>query len=115
MQTKHTPGRLFYWPNRNCRLQVGPSTNYTVAEMCITPLEGQYANALRLVACWNACDGISTETLEASDNMAEFARRMLIQRDELLAICQSVVENGIGASDLAAMRAAIAKVKGGAA
>jgi hypothetical protein len=32
----------------------------------VDPSKKMDANARRLVACWNACDGISTETLEAS-------------------------------------------------
>ena len=47
--SKHTPGPWYFLPDRNGRLQVGPSINYTVAEMCVTPLEGQEANA-RLIA-----------------------------------------------------------------
>ena len=47
--SKHTPGPWSIWPDTNSRLQVGPSTNYSVAEMCITPLDGQEANA-RLIA-----------------------------------------------------------------
>ena len=49
MKTQHTPGPWYFLPDRNGRLQVGPSINYTVAEMCVTPLEGQEANA-RLIA-----------------------------------------------------------------
>ena len=40
---------------------------------------------------------------------------MVEQRDELLAICERVVENGIGFSDVKAMKEAIASAKGGAA
>ena len=47
--SRHTPGPWYFLPDRNGRLQVGPSINYTVAEMCVTPLEGQEANA-RLIA-----------------------------------------------------------------
>jgi hypothetical protein len=47
--SKHTPGTWFTWTDQNGCLQVGPSTNYTVAQMWSTPLEGQEANA-RLIA-----------------------------------------------------------------
>jgi len=40
------------------------------------------ANARRLVACWNACDGVTTELLES--NPAPFSR-LREERDELLA------------------------------
>lgn len=41
-------------------------------------------DARRIVACVNACEGLNTDALEGNDNMATFARRMLLQRDELL-------------------------------
>ena len=47
--TKHTPGPWIVWPDNNNRLQVGQSTNYTVAQMMQTPIHGQEANA-RLIA-----------------------------------------------------------------
>lgn len=46
------------------------------------------ANIRRLVACWNACDGISTQNLEDNLSVKELADRYnaaLAQRDELLA------------------------------
>lgn len=77
-------------------------------------------NARRLVACWNLCEIVPTENIEELSAYGLFrvlAQTELykMQRDELVAICQSVLDRGIGASDLAAMRSAIAKVKGGAA
>lgn len=42
------------------------------------------ANARRLVACWNACNGIDLEYLEGDDSLPHFARRMMEQRDDLL-------------------------------
>ena len=61
--SKHTPGPWFFLHDRNGRLQVGPSINYTVAEMCVTPLEGQEANA-RLIAA-------APELLEALTDCVE--------------------------------------------
>jgi hypothetical protein len=45
------------------------------------------ANARRLAACWNACEGLSTEALERSDVLSAMNQRHLmvsIQRDDLL-------------------------------
>ena len=42
------------------------------------------SNARRIVACVNACAGIDTAYLESPDNLATYARRMAVQRDELL-------------------------------
>jgi len=46
------------------------------------------ANARRLVACWNAFDGLDTELVESMVNVPEFFFKqveLLAQRDELLA------------------------------
>jgi hypothetical protein len=53
------------------------------------------ANARRLVACWNACEGISTEALEGDDaprKLREDRDLLLAQRDELLAQLKKVRE-----------------------
>lgn len=45
----------------------------------------------------------------ALDSLKAMAQQLQDERDELLLICKSVVGNGIGASDVKAMRNAIAK------
>ena len=81
-----------------------------------------HENGRRLVACWNACDGITTERLEDLGKPLlghligcdERAARMVKERDELLTALR-VAEEAVG--DLKALevvRAAIAKVQGGA-
>ena len=90
------------------------------------------ANAERLVACWNACDGIDTADLNAGSVSIiqkmhdEAAKRVLAQRDELLAALNMLKAADFGAnvktaddernmdSVAAFARAAIAKVEGGA-
>ena len=81
------------------------------------------ANARRIVACVNACEGWSTMFLESviisgrgplqklSDETVLALHKAEQQRDELLAICRNVVERGIGASDVRAMEAAIANAE----
>lgn len=90
------------------------------------------ANANRLVACWNACDGISTDLLEnivitgdtiASrfNSRAKYEREITRQRDELLAALKHI--EGLALADewrdlpeiAKQARAAIAKAEGGAA
>lgn len=47
------------------------------------------ANARRLVACWNSCNGISTENLENNIPIKELVKKyndVIVQRDELLGI-----------------------------
>ena len=49
------------------------------------------ANARRIVACVNACAGIDNVYLGSQENLAAYARRMTIQRDELLAALKDVL------------------------
>lgn len=93
------------------------------------------ANAARLVACWNACDGIDTADLKSGSVSIihklhdEAAKRVLAQRGELLAALKQAADEmeraekvllrecGIGVVNLLEIkssRAAIAKVEGGA-
>lgn len=57
------------------------------------------ANARRLAACWNACDGVRTDFLEMlaamPDQEVASYERLLAQRDELLALLRQ------GRNDLA--------------
>lgn len=92
------------------------------------------ANAERIAACWNACQGIDTADLKAGSVSIihklhdEAAQRVLAQRDELLAALQGIIgyfDSGnsvdvsqatikAGSDEVKAARAAIAKVEGGA-
>ena len=52
------------------------------------------ANARRLVACWNAFDGLDTEQIESMVNVPSFFFKhieLLAQRDELLAMLNRAV------------------------
>ena len=75
-------------------------------------------NARHLVACWNACEGIDTEYLEGDDSLPHYARRLMAQRDELLAALQEADKDfereGFGEESpyRAPIRAAIAKAEG---
>jgi hypothetical protein len=54
------------------------------------------ADARRLVACWNACDGLSTENLEGNIPVKELARRYnaaLRQREELLTALKDLADS----------------------
>lgn len=48
------------------------------------------ANARRIVACVNACEGIGTETLETERSYVRGRRGLLDQRDELAAALRTV-------------------------
>lgn len=67
----HTKGKLV------CRRSAVYETIYTEDGVLLgfigqEPLTQSAANAKRFVACWNACDGVSTETLEAKRGMFAF-------------------------------------------
>ena len=76
-------------------------------------------NSRRLTACWNACDGISTENLEYNLPVKELAQQyneVIRQRDELLAALEDIAQHtGLGHPIANFARKAIGSVKGGAA
>lgn len=77
------------------------------------------ANARRIVACVNACEGISTENLEYGLPVKELVQQCneaIWQRDELLAALEEIAQHaGLGHQIANFARKAIASVKGGAA
>jgi hypothetical protein len=121
MSTQHTQGRLeaigdvILFPPQN-----GAFRGFNL-EGCPNP----EANARRLVACWNACEGVPTEMLE--EYPAPFTE-LHAQRDELLEALELAMpaleamrkqwprsphDDSLDVVEVAI--AAIAKVKGGAA
>lgn len=82
--------------------------------------EKNTANARRLVACWNAADGIPTAELEAAADgrLLNIFEGLIRERDELLDALTHAVEIAEAKrsgtwDDLLQYRAAIARVKGG--
>lgn len=84
-------------------------------------------DARRLVACWNAFEGLDTEMVESMVNVPEFFFKhtdLLAQRDELMAACKLFIayDNNDATDGVAMMiaynnavtaaRAAIAKAEG---
>lgn len=125
----HTPGRLAVthnsWEVSTLHCEGGEVAQVridsTVDEDTQQYLESvKEDNARRLAACWNACDGLPTESLEklgtldrASVEMNVFRAHLLAQRDELLKALEFFLKWGRcqKAEDMA--RAAIAKAEGG--
>jgi hypothetical protein len=101
---KHTQGKLeiagatVLW-SREAKEIVGavgepiqPVVRYQPVTASSENFEKAAANAERLKACWNACEGIPTEALEQSANVEQSradkffaAGRAIQERDELLA------------------------------
>lgn len=75
-------------------------------------------DARRMVAAWNACDGIGTLMLEKAEKMLTFnVRELMAQRDELLSLLSEVSKNFTREDDLpkgllSRIDAAIAKAEG---
>ena len=89
MSAQHTPGRLRLFPVGDNLEFLCPATEDGESILTITH-EGNTSFAVvlsdmkarRLVACWNACDGVPTELLEAYP--APFSQ-LRAQRDDMLA------------------------------
>lgn len=81
------------------------------------------ANARRIAACWNACEGIETDRLEEAPplrNLAEHVDLVVAQRDKLLELlnelrCNFTCDDDLPDNLLPRIDAAIAKAEGGAA
>lgn len=103
---KHTPGKLVQagldTKTSLYMREVRDENNCLVAFSGSLPAEQAHANARRLVACWNACDGISTDALERVANSGQNMATAATNEAELLAT-------------IAIIEAAIAKLKSGAA
>ena len=128
MSEQHTPGRL-----KNVKHSIYSDAGYSIALTLLTRSslgeEHDEANARRLVACWNACDGLSTEHIEAigtrGDTLAgmllafrESESELMAQRNELLEALKHI--EGVALADewrdlpeiAKHARAAIQKVEG---
>lgn len=130
MSENHTKGRLVLGPHGAIR--GGPVIRFmngsaqeqvamTTGAVWMGPGE-HVANARRLVACWNACDGIPTDALEkgrlsrdafeAEESRADKAEA---ERDALLDVLKRCREMVNHPDAVAVVDAAIAKAEGGAA
>lgn len=88
MSGQHTPGRLTVHSTLP-KVIFTPDGQLCIAKTfnCV-PEDEAVANARRLVACWNACDGLSTDQIESMVNMAAFFFKhieLMAERDKLLA------------------------------
>ena len=134
MSEKHTPGNLILEHGADI-VTFEDGRIIDVASVYCHAIDGRSeANAERLVACWNACQGIDTADLKSGSvsiiqKLHDYvAQRVLEQRDELLAALQGIIgyfDSGnsvdvsqatikAGSDEVKAARAAIAKVEGGA-
>ena len=84
-ENKHTPGPwVIGRPPPNGEQTIGDKNGLMVAVATTGYGVNSEANARRIVACVNACAGITTEQLERSKSLDEFMRSMKVieqQRD----------------------------------
>lgn len=118
--TSHTPGRLKvqhpHAGNRGWEIAFEPG----LEQVCQNVTE---ANARRLVACWNACEGLDTDKLERFGLGTAFGSEIFelrAQRDELLEAVNRLLSwertgHQVRSEDIAFAQQAIARVEGGAA
>lgn len=122
MDARYTPGPWKIWSHPK-GFRVGESENKPVAEIFPTLfVEKEEANARRIAACWNACEGVSTGELVDIANtggmlgLREDVARIACQRDELLEALKGLMalsDHRVDLRDAAKdARAAIAKATG---
>jgi hypothetical protein len=121
MEAKFTPGKLktSYTHLRHVLTDGGFVLAVCSADPGLTTTQ---ANARRIVACWNACEGLYTESLERNEPLAaqivksaNAAHIAAQQRDELLeALVDLVALYPLDSTDaiITSARAAIAKATG---
>lgn len=117
MSAKHTKGPWRYKHEPGCYPELMASDYATVALFAVEP---SLANARRIVACVNACDGIPTAWLEGgAADIIEHSIALIKQRDELLEALKQIVaikfSNWSDGEMRAIAIAAIKKAEGGAA
>ena len=95
MNDKHTPGLLAVNPLRPDQICTS-NGSHEIAAATMHSVATAVSNARRLVACWNACQGISTEELVDIANMGG----MLGPHDDIVRIAGQRNEMGEALSEL---------------
>lgn len=122
--SEHTKGKLIQHPESGGQIGLYASGHGYVAFVPLGSFEhfiyAQRANARRVLACWNACDGISTETLQdfklddIEAHALERVQTLEDERDELVKALRDMTWFHAGTDDaglpgLANARAILAK------
>lgn len=88
-RTEHTPGRIRYYENGEANsyalLEVGADDRWllTLLHNGHDVTQCQIANMRRLVACWNACEGIKTGILESVTLVGDTLLKRFVERDKI--------------------------------
>ena len=113
MTTQHTQGRLYvvesqeHWGRVNCHL-TAEVDDASIGSIWVNGTSKNRANARRLVACWNACEGIPTEMLEAVCKVPLAAAMLVEQLDHFKALAkdngQAIIKTACELADAKAQR-----------
>ncbi len=114
--SKHTQGRLHVAGQDKVQIR---SDEHQIAKAWSFAGKTGQENARRLAACWNACEGLHTESLERNKPLGDQLVDAINQRDELLEALKQMVSivvihsnatgNNFAWAELDEARAAIAK------
>lgn len=124
MTNEHTQGRLAYVERGDAFCHAVFKEQGDQVAVVVSATQTQQGDARRLAACWNACQGISTEVLEreqylqtASYSLRHAAETQIV---ELLAALERLVRfieiedaHLANFGEVESARTAIARVKGG--
>lgn len=112
MSEKHTQGRLVVRGGFSIYADEGKTP---VADTCLTASvpDNDEANARRLVACWNACQGVPTEVLEGGLVADQLWGHLTAQRGTLLAALRCAIKKAPELITVPSIRSAIENAEGG--
>lgn len=91
--SEHTKEPWHTGKNHNAERFIYGEDGWAIAE-CVQTKDKMFANARRIVACVNACKGISTEKLEGPGMLVNIPddHNIIKQRDELLINLKKLVD-----------------------
>lgn len=111
MNAQHTNSLLAVNPLQLDQIATADGKFEVARATVLNPVAHTIGNARRLVACWNACEGLSTEQIGL---IADHHEKVEAQRDALLAALQEAKANaGNPEAVYRITSAAIAKSAGG--
>lgn len=113
MNTQHTQGRLHVAGQDKVQIR---SDEHQIAKAWSFAGKTGQENARRLAACWNACEGLHTESLERNKPLGDQLVDAINQRDELLEALKEAINlietlSPIEGQTVRKARAAIAKAE----
>lgn len=99
-ESQHTPKKWqikmsITGPSKS-KLEVNGAIGTEAKDAIVKVLDLDFKDARRLVACWNACEGVPTDALERSKSLPDFVlagQAIERQRDELLKALRELADS----------------------